>query len=88
MDAAADGYVRAETCKAIYLMPATMHGMTAHLLSFAYSQLGMDASHEPVTDVAVCISKARFDYADVMRVDGKCHQNLHLHDWCTASSCT
>lgn len=29
MDAAADGYVRAETCKAMYLMPANMQGMTA-----------------------------------------------------------
>lgn len=29
MDAAADGYVRAETCKAMYLMPAHMQGMTA-----------------------------------------------------------
>lgn len=31
MDAAADGYVRAETCKAMYLMPAHMQGMTARL---------------------------------------------------------
>lgn len=29
MDAAADGYVRAETCKAMYLKPADMQGMTA-----------------------------------------------------------
>ena len=29
MDAAADGYVRAETCKAMYLMPANMQGITA-----------------------------------------------------------
>lgn len=31
MDASADGYVRAETCKAMYLLPAHMQGM---LLSF------------------------------------------------------
>ena len=29
MDAAADGYVRAETCKAMYWMPANMQGMHA-----------------------------------------------------------
>lgn len=37
MDAAADGYVRAETCKAIYLMPANMHGMTAHSIVHNHS---------------------------------------------------
>ena len=35
MDAAADGYVRAETCKAMYLMPAHMQGIL--LLRVAYS---------------------------------------------------
>ena len=80
MDAAADGYVRAETCRAIYLMPTNLHGMTAR--HCARSQLGIDPSHEAMTDVATCVSNTCFHCAGVLSTDAILQQKLHLHDCC------
>ena len=77
MDAAADGYVRAQTCKAMYLMPANMQGM--HVCSSLHVILNIFTSSSTVHYILTsCVNKATLYHADVQC---RTRSNQRLSAW-------